>query len=329
MTSSASIPGNERLAAAAQWHARLSEDRDETEWQAFAAWLEADPGNREAFDAVDLVAQDVADHADALADRIDLSTMPARRSWRSVTRRVWMPAALTAAALLAVFLKPVRMDAPVVQAFATGVGERKDVNLSDGSTVHLNTDTVVSFSMTEKGRNARLDKGEALFEVAADAGRPFDVAVGDRNVRVVGTAFDIRRLGTEVTVTVKHGIVQIRAISDANSATALKLRAGDQYSGREGSAEYVVSAVDPAAVAGWQQGRLLFNDAPLSQVAADLSRYFTRPVMVEDESVGNLRFSGILKIDDELAMVRRLAAFVPISVQESEDKVVLKRKTSK
>ncbi len=316
----------ERLEAAAAWHARMSEDQEPRVWEDFTAWLEADARNRIAFDAVDAVAAEVAEVTDRAPAALEAESAPAPHGpWFAMSRRVWIPVALAAAVALAMVVKPVLIDRPVTQAYATAVGEHRDIPLSDGSTIHLNTDTAVAVSFTRGGRAARVDKGEALFEVAADSRRPFDVTVGDRHVRVVGTAFNILRRDGAVAVTVKHGIVQVRADAGGDKPPALKLLAGDQYLGREGSPGYRLAKIDPATVAAWQQGRLLFNDAPLSQVVADLNRYFKRPVVVQDDNVGNLRFSGILKIDDQVSMLRRLEAFVPIAVQEGEDQVVLTR----
>ncbi len=328
VTSSAfPLPDNERLEAAATWHARLSENRDHSEWQAFTAWLEADPRNRIAFDAVDAVAAEVADHAEFLTDDVDPPEHPPapmpRALWMS--RRVWVPVALAATVLIGIVLRPTVNEPPAVQNFATAVGERKDVTLSDGSTVHLNTDTTVSVSLTRGKRRAQIEKGEALFEVVAQTGRPFDVTVGDKLVHVVGTAFNILRHDGEVTIAVKHGVVQVQPSAGGDKTPAVKLLIGDRYVGREGSAAYTLAKIDPAAIAAWEQGRLLFDDVPLSQVASDLSRYVKRPVVVQDENVANMRFSGVLKIEDELTMARRLAAFLPLAVQERADKVVLER----
>jgi transmembrane sensor len=289
--------------------------------------LEADPRNLAAFDAVDAVAVEVADHGPAAHEETCTAEAAAGRRpfWLAMSRRVRVWGALAAAVLIAVVLKPVLVDSPIVEAHATAIGERRDIQLSDGSTIYLNTDTAVSVSFTRGSRSARVEKGEALFEVAADTKRPFDVTVGDRHVRVVGTAFNILRQGGGLAVAVKHGIVQVRAEPDSGKGGALKLLAGDQYMGRDGSSEYKLAKIDPATVAAWQQGGLLFNDAPLSQVVADLNRYFRRPVVVQEADVGNLRFSGILKIDDQISMLRRLESFLPIAVQEGEDKVVLVR----
>jgi transmembrane sensor len=327
-----------RLEAAAAWHVRLAGDVGEKDWVAFTAWLEADPRNRQAFDAVDAVSAAVVANIPA-----GPSLVTAKPGWATkVARRVWVPVGLAAAVALGVFLTQ-HFQPPKTEQIATAIGEHKDIQLADGSTLHLNTNTVVDVTFGRNVRGARVEKGEALFEVAPDRARPFDVEVGDRRVHVVGTAFNILRHGGQIAVTVKHGTVQVSPTQSGMGEAGQKadglrtmvsqqmvsLQPGDQYLGREGVAAYQIVKADASNVGAWQNGQLVFDDAPLSQVASDLSRYFARPVVVTDESVRNLRFSGVLKIDGQAAMLQRLAAFVPVSVHVAEDQVVLERGASK
>jgi transmembrane sensor len=324
------------MEAAAAWHARLAGDASENDWEAFTAWLEADPQNRHAFDAVDaaavlatevLAAEVLATHTAARAPQPTAEIIPMRAPRAKAVRRAWWPAGIAAALLIGVLFYAFNAP-PKGEQIATAIGQSREVKLADGSTVHLNTNTVVTVLIGHGTRGARLEKGEALFEVAPDAAHPFNVAVGDRNVHVVGTAFNIVRYDGRIAVTVKHGTVEVGPETGIGPAK-VALHPGDQYVGREGAPDYKLGKIDPAVVGGWQQGQLVFDDAPLSQVAADLNRYFAKPIVIEDAAVNNLRFSGVLKIDDELVMVQRLAAFVPITMHVKADQVILERGASK
>src|SRR6185312_6981436 len=116
-------------------------------------------------------------------------TVPMRLN--AFIRRTWIPAGLAAAVLVGIFLVHPGIEPSQTEQFATTVGEHKEAKLQDGSVLNLNTDTTVSVSFSRGARTARLDKGEVLFEIAPDAGRPFDVDVADRRVHVVGTAFNV------------------------------------------------------------------------------------------------------------------------------------------
>lgn len=317
----------ERLNTAAAWHARMEGGASAPEdWDAFTAWLEADTRNRIAFDAVDAAASEAVALL-SINREVELGTMPPPAAARRFSSRAFMGmAAFAALVLAAVVVYPDMFGAPSRDIIATAAGERRDVTLSDGTTVHLNTNTQITVAMEAGLRDVRLERGEALFEVTHDAARPFDVTVGDRHVRVVGTAFNVLRHEGRITVTVERGIVDVQA---DGARTNVRLGVGDQYAAREGRREYRVAKIDPATVSAWRDGRLVFTNATLSEVASDLSRYYGKPIVVQDPQVAALRFSGILKIEDQLTTVRRLEALLPIAVQENGDAVRLERGTSK
>jgi transmembrane sensor len=81
---------------------------------------------------------------------------------------------------------------PDTLAFQTSAGERRAFDLPDGSRITLDADSVLNVQMLPDRRSLQLARGEAYFEVAKDAARPFLVRAGGAVVRAVGTAFDVR-----------------------------------------------------------------------------------------------------------------------------------------
>jgi len=316
----------EQLDAAAAWHVRLQGNVSEEDWCAYTAWLEADPQNRDAFDAV-LATSDAID-VQAVALTAQIPSTVVQFKPRARARFVgWVAGVVAVAAALAVFVlvrMPPVLDTPQVQTWSTAIGETKDLALADGSQLRLNTDTQIVVTLTKARRDVRLERGEASFDVAHDAARPFVVAVGDRHVQVVGTQFDILRDSGSVTVTVARGVVAVGATGD--TAAPQRLSVGDQYTGREGDPVFRVAKVDPTKVMAWQAGRLIFEDAALTDVISSLNRYFGQKVVVDD-SARDLRFSGILKIDDEPSILRRLESFLPVVAEPRGNELVLKRRT--
>lgn len=317
----------ERLEVAAAWHTRLEGGAAAiAEWEAFTQWLEADPRNRTAYDAVDSAAAEAVELLSTNRE-IAVATHPPRGMTRRFSTRIFLGmTGVAAAALIAVVAKPDLFMPGNPETIATSAGERRDVTLTDGSTVHLNTNTKLSVTMTAQARSVRLEQGEAMFNIARDTAHPFRVSVGDRTVRVVGTAFNVLRHKGQVTVTVEHGQVNV---SDHAAGDEVPLAEGDQYTAREGARAYQVAKIDPAIVTAWRNGRVVFVNATLSEVVTNLSRYYGRPVVVQDPEVAALRFSGILKIEDQMTTVRRLEALLPITVKESRDEVRLERGTSR
>ena len=163
---------------------------------------------------------------------------------------------------------------------------------------------------------------EAAFDVAHDPKRPFLITAGEREVRVVGTEFNLRHRGGDLALTVRRGVVEVRPVDDPRALPA-RVAAGYGLNHRQGADTDDLSAVEPSAAFGWTRGQLVYADAPLSEVALDLSRSMGASIRVADAATGQLRFSGTLVIDDKVAMLRRLEAFVPLRAETRADGIVL------
>ena len=108
-----------------------------------------------------------------------------------------------------------RLTAP---HYETRIGEQRDVLLSDGSRVTLNTNTALSVHYSKGRRFLVLERGEALFSVAHNTARPFDVAAAGTLTRAVGTEFNVDMRNTKVTVSVLEGVVQVSTATDVAGA---------------------------------------------------------------------------------------------------------------
>jgi transmembrane sensor len=154
--------------------------------------------------------------------------------------------------------------------------------------------------------------------VAKDNARPFLVTVGGRDVRDVGTVFNILRDRTRTVVTVESGKVSVSPGDAGARDKPVLLSAGDQLAAEDGAGD-AVNHVDPAQATSWRQGYLTYKEAPLSVVISDLNRYFPGRIFLADKDAGGRRFSGVLKIDDEDAVLNRLAQLLPLVVDREGD----------
>jgi transmembrane sensor len=308
---------------AAAWVVRLEAgDLEELEAVAFDAWLSATPENAAAFDAALSVSQTYAAAGPVVAHQ--LSQRRANVGRPDMGRRAAIGfAGMAAAAAFAVVLAP-ELSSSDTQTYATAKGERRSVQLTDGSTIDLNGGTRLSVSLGRDARHVTLTEGQAVFDVAHDARRPFLVAAGDRTVRVVGTQFDVRRLAGKVSVTVARGAVEVRPAKGA-AGKAYRLHPGQRLDHQEGAALVQVATAEPDEVLGWRTGRLVYRGQPLSEVVADLNQQFATPIRIEDPALAATPISGVLVLDDQAAVIRRLALLVPISAVRSGPAVVLKR----
>ncbi|MDB5424760.1 MAG: anti-FecI sigma factor, FecR, partial [Phenylobacterium sp.] len=209
--------------------------------------------------------------------------------------------------------------------YRTAAGEVRDLALADGTKIKLNGASSLAVRLGRRARQVEMGDAEATFDVTHDPQRPFMIAVGDRQVRVVGTEFNISHHAGQTELTVRRGVVEVRPV-DQPDAAPTRLLVGQQLHHRDGASTSTVSAVEPDNAFAWTQGQLVYRDAPLSRVAADLSRRFARPVRAADPATAATRFTGVLVIDDEDAVLRRLEAFAPVKAEPVRGEILLRRR---
>jgi transmembrane sensor len=282
-------PDDAMMEAARLWAIRVR-DPAFADWEAFTGWLEASPAHNPAYEA----ALDELADADALFDIAPSPVpMPARHDDRrpAPARRWRMPAMAAAAAVVAVGGGWLALDRPAMQDYVTAPGERRSIELADGSRIVLNGGTRLSLDPASP-RDVRMAGGEALFEIRHDAGRPFVVTMGDGTRLVdIGTVFNVEEAGGSLEVGVAEGAVVYRG-----GGSDVRLNAGQMLRRASAGAAPVRRTVEPGAVGLWRTGYLEFADAPLGEVAADLSRNLGTAVTV-DSAVAARRFTGTIMLD--------------------------------
>jgi transmembrane sensor len=327
-------------------HFLHGETATDADWARYALWLEESPTHRAAADAVALLSDDLDCHRDALMDTADdarqspdwLAEMAGAesstggKSWFTPRRIGAAAMAMVAAVALLIMVPRFMPDAAPAVSYATAKGSQRTVVLADGSKVFLNTDTRMSVRMQENERLVELASGEASFDVTHDAARPFVIGVGDSQVRVVGTNFNILRHNGRLAVTVRRGVVEVAAAGQPPHdawADSARLTAGKQLIHDEGSGKAMIRDVDTRASFAWQQRQLVYQNQTLKDVALDLNRYFTVPVRLTDTKTATLRFSGILMLDKEETMLHRLEQFLPVTVTRTATDFALTARNAK
>jgi transmembrane sensor len=325
------------IEAAIDWLVRLQgEAVAESDWLAFDAWLAASPANALAYDAalafdqrLDLDVRSAAPRTNAapVVAKVVAKVVALRPGRRTFLRSagLWSAGAALAAAFVAgaILLPSSGLLGARETVYATGVGERRTIALEDGTRIELNASSRLTVRFDRHARHVNLGDAQAFFDVAKDHARPFLIEAGDTQVRVVGTAFDVRHRDGLVAVNVARGLVEVRP--DALSAAApFRLRPGEGLSHREGqAADAHVAPIALDEVAGWRQGRLIYRDQPLSQVVGDMNRLFARPVKLGDAKAGQMRLSGVLIVDGQDAMVGRLSNLLPVRTTTTTDAIVI------
>lgn len=309
----------DRLDEAIDWQTRLSApDANSGTWSDFVLWLEADPANRLAYDRVEDVYTELdrpglRDVISVLPPTPDLGRLrPAPAKHRRLPVSAWIAgAALAAASLVLVFFPPA--SSPPPEAFQTRIGETRSVALADGTKIDIGPHSKLVVVWGVDARHVFLDRGEVIFRVAKDASRPFVVTVGDQDVHDIGTVFNVLRGSGATTITVAEGRVEVVPRNSFRPFDAIFLAPGDQLVRTDGIS--TVEHVDPAETLAWHQGYLIYRNAPLARVVSDLGRYFPTAIGFEGSAIASQRFSGVLRIDNEDAMLRRISRFLPVTIE--------------
>jgi transmembrane sensor len=313
--------------AAAEWvvrlHAPVSDAQAEKDWLA--------PANRAAYDAAQALWSEMDGQSGALRRELGAGRTAAILpfpSRRASAAPVWWAATAAAAASVLVLVgpfSPFRAAAPT--AYATAKGERRVINLADGSVIELNSGSQASVLMDARRRDVTLAEGsEAAFVVTHNAARPFVVHVGDRTLRDLGTEFDVLRANGGLKVTVRAGLVQVAPAAGAQGQT-INVSPGLQLSHREGSATSDVAQTLADDAFGWRSGQLVYRNRTLAEVAADLNRYYTAPIRVEG-AARSMSFSGVLAMADEPVVINRLTALVPVSANTQDGVIILRARAN-
>ena len=228
-----------------------------------------------------------------------------------------------------------------LQRHFTRTGEQKTIELDDGSAVTLNTATQLVVDYGEHRRRILLERGEAFFDVAEDAQRPFTVELGVRSVTAIGTVFNVRRDPERYEVAVLEGAVAIHALTEDASAAALPV-SPDGESAAVGApaqrrvdagwlAEFHVSrneltAFQPESMdryLGWRNGMLRFDREPLYRVVQELNRYTRRKILVEDASIMELSVYAAVSVTELESALIALEKLLPIKVTRHYDRIVI------
>jgi len=290
----------------------------------FEAWQRQSPDHEQAYRNVVAMWRAPAFHAALSSVDSVACASPARARGRQEGRSSRIPAVAAAAVVLLSVLWFLSGDLLTIMAsdYHTGVGEQRAVHLPDHSSMTLNTNTAVTAELEGPTRRIRLLKGEALFQVSHDPGRPFTVEHQGTVVRVLGTEFVVRERQETLTVTVIRGTVEVTSARD--SASVLRLTEGEQVS----SGPHGLSArtlVDPADWTAWTIKRLAVRNAPLSEVIQEIQRYHPGYVWLWNPAIGHIRVTGIYDLSDTAETLHVLARSLPIRMDRLTDRLVVIR----
>ncbi|GAA0629074.1 FecR family protein [Brevundimonas kwangchunensis] len=293
------------------WFVRLNDgEASEADWLGFLDWVEADDAHRLAYDRIEQLWVQ-------LDEPIEITPANDERPQFKPRRAAWLYPGLAAAAAvaLAVGVGTSFIGDPA-QHYQAG-DQPRTIQLEDGSQIVLNRHSEMTVHMKRGSREITLDDGEAAFDVAHDASRPFIVSADGHDVRVLGTAFNVLSHDGRFSVGVARGVVSVTPKGEG----LFRLTAGDRVD-QSGENAPVLSRVDPARVSAWRDGVLVYRNANVAEIADDLSRYLDKPVTVSPSTL-SLRYTGVIQLGDETTMLNQIEDILPVKASDNGAAVAL------
>jgi len=335
---------------ASEWLAKLdAEQPSPNDLAAFKQWVNADPEHRQAFEALVEFWDEMNILTQTILPRELLPEQPSATS-NSLWHRLQALArpminALTytrvaGATAVAILGLTVLLGGPT--HYSTQIGQQKTIELADQSTVQLNTNSRLQVDYSNDLRRLTLTQGEAHFDVAHDPDRPFEVYVGNRLVRAIGTAFTVHVRKIDVEVIVTEGTVEIDQPSDPELNTKVSIiQAADTQAGTQAGTPIKATAgslvtfnkdlINDVEIMvasqlqkqlSWRQGMLVFKGEPLQMVVDEVSRYTNLKIIIPERSAREMKVGGLFKVGDTESLFEALRDGFDIHVQEVSDDVV-------
>ena len=301
---------------AADWHARMLEPASEAEVEAFEAWLHADSGHAAAYAE--------AESLGALSARLPrrlLATAPSAR-----TQALLRPAFAVAAAVLLIVASALVFTGQGRQAAYAAIANPgpsvRVFKLIDGTTVILDSGARLAVSFGPDTRTITLQSGRVRFNVARDARRPLAVRAAQATLRTTAAVVDVALRGGEVQILVLDGQVGLTASEAPSDRNEVSIESGKavRLLGRRVSA----MSVEPGTTR-WPEARLAFDDARLATIVDMANRRGSPKIELGDDTIGELRVTGVLDIRDTESLARKLAATLDLRVEERSDRIRMSR----
>ncbi|MEM9143368.1 MAG: FecR domain-containing protein [Bacteroidota bacterium] len=195
---------------------------------------------------------------------------------------------------------------PIMVTQRAPMGKRTTVELADGSQVQLNSGSSITYpERFQDNKRAITLEGEAYFQVRHNADKPFIVTAGEVNVRVLGTTFNIDSYNSKEThVTLLEGKVAVTTETDDEI-----LKPGEQATFETAHKTLTKARVNVDGAIAWTKGELYFEQAPLTEVVQELSRWYDTEIILENNALHNCTISVNFKgeqLEDVLEGIRFL-----------------------
>ena len=187
-------------------------------------------------------------------------------------------------------------------------GKTYELKLSDGTHVWLNSDSELIYPTNFTGNTREVIlRGEAFFDVAKDASKPFIVENNQMKIKVLGTSFNVSGYVSErlQNVTLVNGSVQVQIDNDS----AFRISPSEQFLYDKEKQTTSIQVVNTDLYTAWTEGKYIFKDTRLEDILSKLQRWYDFEIIYLQEELKNRRFSIVINREDNLKDVLEVISF--------------------
>lgn len=289
----------------------LNDEHSEEEMREFMEWYNASIENKELFFQIKHIYElrnkdsnsdnkELLKSWDRLMEKIRLKQEPVqlkKSTNKNLLRKISI--AGVAAVILILTIIGIRINYANntwIEVQSNTPGNIKKIELSDGSTVHLNASSTLKYpkKFNRKSRELFLD-GEAYFNVTKDSSHPFIINLDNQQIEVLGTEFNVLAYSTDHTAvtTLITGSVKLTTFeSDKSMKAEVILQPGDQAIFDKKTSTYQVVHAETENVASWIEGEYTFKKKSLEEIANRLEKIYHITFIIQDESLKDKSYTG-------------------------------------
>lgn len=241
------------------------------------------------------------------------------------TLNIWQVAAIIALIISVGYLTTQYINNPPELIFATTGEEQKEVVLPDGSQVHLNKNSKLTYpeKFSRKRREVSLS-GEGFFKIMKDPGKKFSVHMSDRaTVEVLGTSFNIKAPpnSLETKVQVVEGKVAFY-ISDEQEVRTI-LNKGDQAEISQG--QILINSNRNPNFLSWRTGILVFNQSPIAEVADQLAKYYNKKIILDENIPDDTSFTSTIDNQELEDVLEEMSLVLNLKITYNPDNILISK----
>ena len=298
-------PNRQIFETAASWYVQFqAEPPTLAEQKAWQLWIDSDPANLAAWNQMEQLQR----HLGTLPQDLKRRALNTGQQRRQVLKLLLLAAGT---GFVGWNVQQHTSLGNIWADYKTGVGQRRNITLADGSQIQLNTDTAIDVSFDPAQRLIRLRSGEILIQTGKLGDqRPFFVETRDGRIQALGTRFSVHQLSGSTRVGVLEDRVSVQPGDTSTAATILQAGEGADFDRQHIG---LIHPFKPSEVA-WINGQLIVLDARLGDVIEELGRYRSG-VLHCDARARELRVSGAFRLNSTDAVLANLQASLPINVR--------------